>query len=263
MPGQSRIGVLFSSLYSFSCLRLQFRDEHNQIGQKGFPKVIYCNDPENPQQLQLRYRSNYVSTTKCNVFNFIPKSLFEQFRRVANIYFLVVAFVSFSPLAPYTATSILVPLLVVIRATMAKEAIEDWRHRKQVLICMIFLRFSSYSWLSVFCLFPCFTLQAMFDTFLVLFECIFRLIVLDFQTTCNFTRAWASIQRQELGFLINHLSPVAVVTINFFNLVCYVHFFSYCSMLRSLYIFQQFSIPFTILLCFWFILCQSKWLSRI
>ncbi|KAK4417773.1 putative phospholipid-transporting ATPase 8 [Sesamum alatum] len=131
MTGPRRKGIRFSRLYSFSCFKSSFRDQHGQIGQKGYSRVVYCNDPDNPDQLVLRYCSNYVSTTKYNAFNFIPKSLFEQFRRVANIYFLVVACVSFSPLAPYTASSILAPLIAVIGATMAKEAVEDWRRRKQ------------------------------------------------------------------------------------------------------------------------------------
>lgn len=130
--------IRFSKLYSFSCFRASYKDEHSQIGQRGFARVVYCNDPDNPEQLQLRYRNNYVSTTKYTALNFIPKSLFEQFRRVANIYFIIVACVSFSPLAPFTASSILAPLLVVIGATMAKEGVEDWRRRKQVLLNLSF-----------------------------------------------------------------------------------------------------------------------------
>lgn len=129
--------IRFSRLYSFSCLKSSFRDEHSQIGQKGYSRVVYCNDPDNPDQLSHRYESNYVSTTKYTVCNFIPKSLFEQFRRVANIYFLVVACVSFSPLAPYSAYSVLLPLLLVIGATMVKEAVEDWRRMKQVYILFV------------------------------------------------------------------------------------------------------------------------------
>ncbi|KAM7512457.1 hypothetical protein LguiB_011332 [Lonicera macranthoides] len=130
MSGSRREGIHFSKLYSFSCFRSSFKDEHSQIGQRGYSRVVYCNDPDN-QEAEVTYKGNYVSTTKYTAVNFIPKSLFEQFRRVANIYFLVVACVSFSPLAPYTAVSVLVPLLVVIGATMAKEAVEDWRRRKQ------------------------------------------------------------------------------------------------------------------------------------
>ena len=33
--------------------------------------------------------SNTISTTRYNLWSFLPKSLFEQFRRIANIYFLV------------------------------------------------------------------------------------------------------------------------------------------------------------------------------
>lgn len=130
MAVSGRRRIRFSKLYSFSCFRSSFQDEHVQIGQRGFSRVVHCNDPDNPEQVQLRYRDNYVST-KYTALNFFPKSLFEQFRRVANVYFLVVAGVSFSPLAPFTASSSLAPLLVVIGVTMAKEGVEDWRRRKQ------------------------------------------------------------------------------------------------------------------------------------
>ncbi|XP_010243036.1 PREDICTED: probable phospholipid-transporting ATPase 8 [Nelumbo nucifera] len=131
MAGRRKRTIRLSKLYTFSCLRTSSKDDHSQIGQRGYSRVVYCNDPDNPEAIQLNYRGNYVSTTKYTAANFIPKSLFEQFRRVANVYFLVVACVSFSPLAPYSAVSILAPLLVVIGATMAKEAVEDWRRRKQ------------------------------------------------------------------------------------------------------------------------------------
>ncbi|KAA8548107.1 hypothetical protein F0562_004632 [Nyssa sinensis] len=131
MSGGRKKGIHLSKLYSFSCFHSSFRDEHAQIGQKGYSRVVHCNDPDNLEAVRLNYRGNYVSTTKYTAVNFIPKSLFEQFRRVANIYFLVVACVSFSPLAPYSALSVLAPLVVVIGVTMAKEGVEDWRRRKQ------------------------------------------------------------------------------------------------------------------------------------
>ncbi|CAH2045126.1 unnamed protein product [Thlaspi arvense] len=131
MDGERRKGVRLSKLYSFKCFKPFSREDHSQIGSRGYSRVVFCNDPDNPEALQLNYNGNYVSTTKYTAANFIPKSLFEQFRRVANIYFLVVAFVSFSPLAPYTAPSVLAPLLIVIGATMVKEGVEDWRRRKQ------------------------------------------------------------------------------------------------------------------------------------
>lgn len=132
MSGARRREIHLSKLYSFSCFRSSFGDDHSQIGGRGFSRVVHCGGAEAPlAAAQLNYRGNYVTTTKYTAANFVTKSLFEQFRRVANIYFLVVACVSFSPLAPYTAGSILAPLLIVIGATMAKEGVEDWRRRKQ------------------------------------------------------------------------------------------------------------------------------------
>ncbi|CAL9174990.1 unnamed protein product [Musa hybrid cultivar] len=100
-------------------------------GDAGYSRMVHCNDPASPQALELNYPNNSISTTKYTVANFVPKSLFEQFRRVANFFFLIVAFISFSPLAPYRAVSILLPLVVVVGATMAKEAVEDWQRKKQ------------------------------------------------------------------------------------------------------------------------------------
>ncbi|KAJ7970838.1 Phospholipid-transporting ATPase [Quillaja saponaria] len=131
MPQGRRRGIQFSKLYSFSCIRFPFKRDHAQTGQKGYSRVVYCNYSDDPEALKLNYRGNYVSTTKYTATTFIPKSLFEQFRRGANIYFLIASCVSFSPLAPYTALSIVVPLLVVTGATIAKEGVEDWRRRKQ------------------------------------------------------------------------------------------------------------------------------------
>jgi len=136
MAGGRKRDVVRSKLYSYACCSSLFHDEHSQIGQSGYSRVVYCNDPDSSDAIRLNYQGNYVSTTKYTAANFIPKSLFEQFRRVANLYFLVVACVSFSPLAPFTAISVAVPLVVVIGATMVKEAVEDWRRRKQVLVSL-------------------------------------------------------------------------------------------------------------------------------
>ena len=37
-----------------------------------------------------KYVGNSVSTTKYNIFTFLPKNLFEQFHRIANFYFLII-----------------------------------------------------------------------------------------------------------------------------------------------------------------------------
>jgi phospholipid-translocating ATPase len=102
------------------------------MGSPGFSRVVHCNEPGCFEAKIRKYSSNYVSTTKYNVATFLPKSLFEQFRRVANFYFLVVGVLAFTPLAPYTAVSAIFPLIVVVGATMVKEGIEDWKRAQQV-----------------------------------------------------------------------------------------------------------------------------------
>jgi len=92
---------------------------------------VYVNEPDRLQE-GFSYPLNEVSTTKYTLATFLPKSLFEQFRRVANFYFLVSGILALTPLAPYTAVSALAPLCVVIVATVAKEGVEDWRRKQQV-----------------------------------------------------------------------------------------------------------------------------------
>ncbi|GLU11280.1 hypothetical protein SLE2022_280370 [Rubroshorea leprosula] len=133
MPRGINEGILLSKLCSFACSRCTSGEEHARNKEIGYSRVVYCNDPDNPDAIRRKYGRNYVSTTKYTPVTFIPKSLFEQFRRVANIYFLVVVIVSFTPLAPYSAPSVLLPLIAVIGLTMAKEGVEDWKRGKQDL----------------------------------------------------------------------------------------------------------------------------------
>ncbi|XP_057738424.1 putative phospholipid-transporting ATPase 9 isoform X2 [Arachis stenosperma] len=121
-------------IHAFSCGKasiIRDNEEHSLIGGPGFSRIVYCNGAEGSGNLELNYGDNYVSTTKYTLATFLPKSLFEQFRRVANFYFLVCAILSFFPVSPYSAVSNVVPLVVVVSATMGKEAVEDWRRFKQ------------------------------------------------------------------------------------------------------------------------------------
>lgn len=80
--------------------------------------------------------NNSVVTSKYNIVTFVPRSLFEQFRRIANIYFLVICVLMMlgtytslftSPLYPFTT---LIPLVLVLMVTMIKDGAEDLkRHR--------------------------------------------------------------------------------------------------------------------------------------
>lgn len=139
MAGGRRKKQHFSRIHAFSCGKASFKGEHSLIGGPGFSRVVHCNDPEGFDATLLNYGGNYVSTTKYTLATFLPKSLFEKFRRVANIYFLICAILSFTPLSPYSAVSNVVPLVVVMGVTMGKEVLEDWRRYQQVtLFCSWF-----------------------------------------------------------------------------------------------------------------------------
>ncbi|KAI4339460.1 hypothetical protein MLD38_024403 [Melastoma candidum] len=124
-----RDGIEFSKLYSFVCCKVdKWRPE---VGGPGFTRVVYCKEPEGSEAMMNNYPNNYVRTTKYTLVTFLPKSLFEQFRRVANFFFLITGTLAWTKFAPYTAVSAAIPLIVVIGAAMIKEGIEDCQRYRQ------------------------------------------------------------------------------------------------------------------------------------
>ncbi|TYI59675.1 hypothetical protein E1A91_D10G053400v1 [Gossypium mustelinum] len=125
--------IRWSKLYSFAaCFRPLTSKERlaarELIGQPGFSRVVFCNEPHLHKRKPYKYPYNYISTTKYNVLTFLPRALFEQFRRVANFYFLLAAIFSLFSLAPFSRASLIAPLVFVVGISMLKEAVEDW-HR--------------------------------------------------------------------------------------------------------------------------------------
>jgi phospholipid-translocating ATPase len=80
-----------------------------------------------------QYAANKVRTSKYTLLTFIPKNLFEQFRRVANIYFLFVVLLQLLPVVggqtdPFLAA---LPLTSIIVMTAIKDGFEDWKRHSQ------------------------------------------------------------------------------------------------------------------------------------
>lgn len=70
--------------------------------------------------------TNYFYDLQYTIWNFIPKNLFEQFRRIANCYFLLIAVTAIlidSPISPVTS---FLPLSFVILVTACKQGYEDY-----------------------------------------------------------------------------------------------------------------------------------------
>jgi magnesium-transporting ATPase (P-type) len=75
--------------------------------------------------------TNEVTTSKYTLLTFLPVNLFEQFSRVANLYFLLCAILQFIPgLSPTSWFTTVAPLVFVLAVNAAKEAYDDvGRHR--------------------------------------------------------------------------------------------------------------------------------------
>ncbi|XP_073214510.1 phospholipid-transporting ATPase IG isoform X4 [Lepidochelys kempii] len=85
---------------------------------------------ETDAYIEQKFCDNRIVSSKYTVWNFLPKNLFEQFRRIANFYFLIIFLVQVivdTPTSPITSG---LPLFFVIIVTAIKQGYEDWlRHR--------------------------------------------------------------------------------------------------------------------------------------
>ena len=79
-----------------------------------------------------RFRINKIITSKYTRYTFIPKNLFEQFSKMANVYFLFILVLQVIPPISISGgqPAILLPLLFVISVSAVKDLFEDLgRHR--------------------------------------------------------------------------------------------------------------------------------------
>ncbi|KAI8137616.1 hypothetical protein BJV82DRAFT_524978 [Fennellomyces sp. T-0311] len=74
-----------------------------------------------------QYIANKIRTAKYTWYTFLPKNLFEQFRGIANLYFLFLVILQMFPIFSTSASPILVilPLAAILIITGVKDAFED------------------------------------------------------------------------------------------------------------------------------------------
>ncbi|KAJ6614318.1 phospholipid-translocating P-type ATPase [Mycena sp. CBHHK59/15] len=72
------------------------------------------------------YTSNQVITSKYTIITFLPRNLLEQFRRVANVFFLALAILQFFPkFATVSVGVVILPLIIVLAFSAIKDGWED------------------------------------------------------------------------------------------------------------------------------------------
>ena len=92
------------------------------------PRIIHLNNP--PANSSNKYLDNHVSTAKYNIATFLPKFLFEQFSKYANLFFLFTAVLQQIPnISPTNRYTTIGPLIVVLLVSAGKELVEDFKRK--------------------------------------------------------------------------------------------------------------------------------------
>ncbi|KLO12310.1 phospholipid-translocating P-type ATPase [Schizopora paradoxa] len=140
---RSRLKRLFSSSRSKEKRKEKSDDEVSSQGDlqtqpapviKGQRRNVYVNVPLPPPERDAhgepiaRYVRNKVRTSKYTIITFIPRNLYEQFRRVANLFFLALVVIQSFPIFGAAGSQIsFLPLAFIITVTAIKDGIEDYR----------------------------------------------------------------------------------------------------------------------------------------
>lgn len=91
---------------------------------------------EDLQNFKDSFPKNIIVSSRYTIFNFLPKSLLEQFRRLANVYFLVIGIIAL--IGSYTGyyetavepAGILAPMMIVVFISVIKDGVEDLKRHQ-------------------------------------------------------------------------------------------------------------------------------------
>ena len=113
----SRNSSKFNSIHQMS----EYDDEFKQENQF----YDFCIN-DNIKNKPLKIKNNEITTTKYNIFTFLPRGLLYQFARLPNLYFLFTAIIQSIPvISPLSSITAIVPLIFVLGVSLIREAIED------------------------------------------------------------------------------------------------------------------------------------------
>jgi hypothetical protein len=84
-------------------------------------------DIHKPSQNREIHGTNYIKTTKYTPYSFIPLSIFNQYKRLANCYFLMLSLISLIPdVSPWDPSTQITPTLFVLMVAVIRDGVEDW-----------------------------------------------------------------------------------------------------------------------------------------
>ena len=106
-----------------------FTLHHGDSPENNFYEFYINNNQKN--KFKFKHKDNKVITAKYNFLTFLPKALFYQFKRVSNIYFVIIAILNMIPvISPLNSGSSLIPVVVVIAVSLIREGYEDHQRTK-------------------------------------------------------------------------------------------------------------------------------------
>ncbi|KAL4631216.1 putative phospholipid-transporting ATPase VB isoform X1 [Arapaima gigas] len=110
---------------------------HRRDSEHILPTSLRCVFPNNgllsPDQRRVlvRFPGNKIQTTKYTLLSFLPKNLFHQFHRLANLYFLFLVILNWFPqMEVFHREITMLPLVVVTAISSFKDALEDFKRYK-------------------------------------------------------------------------------------------------------------------------------------
>ncbi|KAJ2860305.1 phospholipid transporting ATPase, partial [Coemansia aciculifera] len=113
--------------------RRRLAEAEAEAAAAGARRTVYVNIGLPPSALDghgraPQYPANQIRTAKYTVVSFVPKNLFEQFRRAANMYFLFLLILQFVPAVTTGSPGLsALALFTIVLLTMAKDGYEDSR----------------------------------------------------------------------------------------------------------------------------------------
>ncbi|KAF9016585.1 phospholipid-translocating P-type ATPase [Hymenopellis radicata] len=129
-----RLGAAYDKVASFNVETLFVRKR-----EPGPRRTVFVNEPlpddyrDHKGRLKKEhvYKTNQVITSKYTVITFLPRNLLEQFRRIANVFFLGIAVLQFFPkFSTISPGLVIFPLLVVLGITAIKDGYEDFKRHQ-------------------------------------------------------------------------------------------------------------------------------------
>ncbi|XP_055370754.1 phospholipid-transporting ATPase IF isoform X2 [Condylostylus longicornis] len=130
LPNWSKIE---SSIFDKTGYSWRHFRKNTRVGNKNNePVVIKIGGVKGKKKRQfLKNKShNRIVSTKYTLLTFLPLNLFEQFRRIANFYFLCITIIGLSIDSPVNPITSLLPLAFVISVTAGKQGYEDYLRYK-------------------------------------------------------------------------------------------------------------------------------------